>query len=454
MTTRRPMVLLMLIGLALTLNLLEPTIAAEAPSGQGVVPVRLVVISLHGDIDPGTAAFVRRALAEVSEMRADVVAIDIQTYGGLLSSAIEIRDAIVGTNATTLVFVRDRAHSAGALITLSAELVAVSPGGTFGSAEPRVLSGFGFGQEPADAKTVSALRAEFESTARLRGRDPVLAAAMVDKNVEVPGVVAKGDLLNVGGEQAVKLGLADVAATSIDDALAQLGYVPISTTVVEPSVAENIAGFLSGSPVLAVILLVIGLVGIIVEIMTPGFGVPGTMGVIALALFFGGRLIAGLAGWESVVLFVVGFLLLLIEVFAIPGFGVAGLSGIVMVFVAVGTAFASWYEALIVILASVVISIIGLVLLARYLSRFDAWGRFVLKTRASTEDGYVSGPDKEDLVGAIGETVTMLRPAGVVRIDDRRVDAVSEGVFLPAGVLVEVIDISGNRVVVRQKDQT
>jgi len=444
----------MLIGLALVCNLLEPRIAAAAQSDQGVVPVRLVVISLHGDIDPGKAAFVRRALATAGELRADVVAIDIQTYGGLLDSAIEIRDAIVGTNTTTLAFVRDRAHSAGALIALSAELVAVSQGGTFGSAEPRILSGFGFGQEPADAKTVSALRAEFESTARLRGRDPVLAAAMVDKNVEVPGVVAKGDLLNVGGDQAVKLGLADVTATSVEDALAQLGYVPVSTTVVEPSVAEEIAGFLSGSPVLAVILLVIGLVGIIVEIMTPGFGVPGTIGVIALALFFGGRLIAGLAGWESVVLFVAGFLLLLIEVFAIPGFGIAGLSGIVMVFVAIGTAFASWYEALVVILASIVISIIGLVLLARYLSRFEAWGRFVLKTRATTEDGYVSGPSKEDLIGAIGETVTMLRPAGVVRIDDRRIDAVSEGVFLPAGVLVEVVDISGNRVVVRQRDQT
>jgi len=280
MTTRRPIVLLMLIGLALVCNLLEPRIAAAAQSDQGVVPVRLVVISLHGDIDPGKAAFVRRALATAGELRADVVAIDIQTYGGLLDSAIEIRDAIVGTNTTTLAFVRDRAHSAGALIALSAELVAVSQGGTFGSAEPRILSGFGFGQEPADAKTVSALRAEFESTARLRGRDPVLAAAMVDKNVEVPGVVAKGDLLNVGGDQAVKLGLADVTATSVEDALAQLGYVPVSTTVVEPSVAEEIAGFLSGSPVLAVILLVIGLVGIIVEIMTPGFGVPGTIGVI------------------------------------------------------------------------------------------------------------------------------------------------------------------------------
>jgi membrane-bound serine protease (ClpP class) len=277
---------------------------------------------------------------------------------------------------------------------------------------------------------------------------------MVDKNVEVPGVVAKGDLLNVGGDQAVKLGLADVTATSVEDALAQLGYVPVSTTVLEPSIAEDVAGLLSGSPVLAVVLLVIGLVGIIVEIMTPGFGVPGAIGVISLALFFGGRLIAGLAGWESVVLFVVGFLLLLIEVFAIPGFGIAGVSGIVMIFVAIGSAFASWYEALIVIGASIVISIIGLVLLARYLSRFEAWGRFVLKTRATAEDGYVSGPNKEDLIGAIGETVTMLRPAGVVRIDDKRIDAVSEGVFLPAGVLVQVIDISGNRVVVRKKDQT
>ena len=134
MTTRCTRALLVLIGLVLICNLLQPTIAAAAPSDQGVLPIRLVVIRLHGDIDPGKAAFVRRALATAGEMRADVVAIDIQTYGGLLDSAIEIRDAIVGTNPPHWPS-SETEHSAGALIALSAELMAVSPGGTFGSAE-------------------------------------------------------------------------------------------------------------------------------------------------------------------------------------------------------------------------------------------------------------------------------------------------------------------------------
>jgi membrane-bound serine protease (ClpP class) len=425
-------------------------LAVAAPA-TGPVPADVVVVRLHGDIDPGMAAFVTRALRAARDTRADVVVIDIQTYGGHLRSAIEIRDAIVGSDATTIAYIKDRAHSAGALIALAAELVAISQGGTFGSAEPRILTGFG--QQPADAKTTSAVRGEFESTARLRGRDPLLAAAMVDSTIEVPGVVAKGDLLNVGGDDAVKLGLADVVASSVDDALSLLGYVSIDTVVLEPSVAERIAGFLSGSTIVAILLLVIGVLGLVVEMITPGFGAPGIIGILALAVFFGGRMIAGLAGWESVVLFVAGFVLLLIEVFVIPGFGIAGVSGIAMVFIALGTAFASWTEALLVIAFSVALSVVALGLLARYLSKYDAWGRFVLRTSATKEAGYVSGPSRDDLVGAIGETETVLRPAGVVRIDGQRVDAVSEGEYLQRGVLVQVVDISGNRVVVRKRDQ-
>lgn len=440
------------LALALVIGLVCGAVySANAAPVTGAVPVDVVVIKLHGSIDPGMAAFGARALEAARDTRADVVVIDIQTYGGNLGSAIEIRDAIVSSDATTMAFIKDRAHSAGALIALSAELVAVSRGGTFGSAEPRILSGFG--QQPADAKTISALRGEFESTARLRGRDPLLAAAMVDSSIEIPGVVAKGDLLNVGGDDAVKLGLADVTASSVDDALAQLGYASIQTVILEPSAAERVAGFLSGSPVVAILLLVIGLLGLAVEIMTPGFGAPGVVGILALAVFFGGRMIAGLAGWESVALFTGGFVLLLIEVFAIPGFGIAGVSGIAMIFIALGTAFSSWAEALLVIASSIVVSAAVLVLLARYLSRFDAWGQFVLRTSATKEAGYVAGPLREGLVGALGETETVLRPAGVVRIDGQRVDAVSEGEYLQRGVLVQVIDISGNRVVVRRRDQ-
>jgi len=428
-----------------------PQDVSAAPPTEAT-PVRVAVIRVHGDIDPGMAAFVKRAFKAAEESGVGVIVIDVQTFGGLLESAIEIRDVVVDSDVPTVAFVKDRAHSAGALITLAAERVAVSRGGTFGSAEPRVLTGFGM--QSADPKTVSALRAEFESTARLRGRDPVLAAAMVDATIEIPGVVARGDLLNVGGEEAVKLGLADVTAATVDDALMQLGYLPVSKVVYEQSIAEKIAGFISGSPVIAVILLVVGLVGIVVEIATPGFGVPGIIGILALAIFFGGRLIAGLAGWESVALLIAGFALLIIEVFALPGFGLAGIAGIVMIFVAIGSAFASLAEALSVIAASLVISVVGLILLARYLSRFDAWGRFVLRTSATSDAGYTSGPSREALLGAIGVAETVLRPAGVVRIDGQRVDAVSDGEYLPKGTIVEVIDVSGNRIKVRKKDQS
>lgn len=452
MTTRSlaALVLFILVASAVTLACL-PLDAIASPQ-TGTTPVKVAVIRVHGDIDPGMVAFVRRALKAADDSGSDVIVLDIQTFGGLLGSAIEIRDAVIGTDVPTIAFVKDRAHSAGALITLAAEHVAVSRGGTFGSAEPRVV--VGFGSQSADSKTISALRAEFESTARLRGRDTQLAAAMVDATIEVPGVVARGDLLNVGGEDAVRLGLADVTATSVDDALAQLGYVSVMTIVHEQSAAERVAGFISGSPVIAVILLVIGLVGIVVEIATPGFGVPGTVGILALVVFFGGRMIAGLAGWESVALLLAGFALLIIEVFVIPGFGLAGIAGVAIIFIAIGSVFASLAEALSVIAASLVISIAGLVILARYLSKFDAWGRFVLRTSSTTDAGYIAGPPMDDLLGAIGETETMLRPAGTVRIDDRRVDAVSEGEFLPKGVLVEVVDISANRIKVRRKKQS
>lgn len=446
--SRNRLLLLVLVALIACLAYL-PLVDAPAAAQTTPTPVNVSVIRVHGNIDPGMAAFVRRVLKTAEDSASGVVVIDIRTFGGLLESAIEIRDAIVDARVPTIAFVKDRAHSAGALITLAAEHVAVSQGGTFGSAEPRVVAGFGL--QSADSKTISALRAEFESTARLRGRDSQLAAAMVDATIEIPGVVARGDLLNVGGEQAVSLGLADIVATSVEDALAQLGYIPVRVTVHEQSMAERVAGFVSGSPVIAVILLVVGLVGVVVEIATPGFGVPGTVGILALAVFFGGRMIAGLAGWESVVLLVAGFALLLIEVFAIPGFGIAGIVGIVVIFIAIGSVFATVTEALSVIAASLLISVVGLVILARYLSRFDVLGRIVLRTSSTTDAGYVAGPPMDHLLGAIGETETILRPSGTVRIDDRRIDAVSEGEFLPKGVLVEVIDVSGNRVKVRRK---
>lgn len=414
--------------------------AAAARGPDGAAPI--LIIPVEGTIEPGLASFVERGLAQAARQGSPLVILEIDTFGGRLDAAVELRDLLLAAPVRVAALVRGRAWSAGALIALAAPALAITPGGSIGAAEPR----------PADAKTIAAVRAEFEATARARGRPVDVAAAMVDARVAIPGLVTEGQILSLDGEAAVQRGVADWLVRDRDEVLRILGFLEPTVEVLAPTPAERVARFVT-NPTVSGILMGLGLAGLAVELFTPGFGVAGAVGLLSLALFFGGRMVSGLAGWESAALFTVGLLLLAVELFVTPGFGVLGILGLIALFGGVLIAFPDPGQGVTVLLLGLLVAA-GLIALGwRRFRRMPAFTRLVLMTRQERSEGYVApvhGLDR--LVGARGVTRTPLRPSGTVVIEGRPVDAVSQGSFIVAGRPVRVVAVEGMRVVVEEDE--
>lgn len=308
-----------------------------------------------------------------------------------------------------------------------------------GAAEPR----------PADEKTVSAVRAEFESTAERTGRNPLIAAAMVDADVVVEDLSPQGKILTLSAQNALDEGFADVIAASRQEALAHFGLAQARVEVLRLGWAEHLARFVTNS-VVSSLLLTLGFLGLIFEITTPGWGVPGTGGLLSLALFFGGRYLAGLVGIEAIGLFVLGLILLLIEVFVIPGFGITGVLGLIGMAVGIIMAFGNVKAGLIGFTIALTASIVAIVLLWQRIVSSRFFKKLILTHREEQSLGYQGPRDFQHLLGKSGITLTPLRPAGTALIDGERYDVVSEGGFLDPDTPIHVIRVEGTRIVVRE----
>ena len=416
-----------------------PTPPAAASSATGTPPQRVLVIPVRGNIEPGLARFVMRGLAQAQRERAAVL-LEISTFGGRVDGATEIRgaiDAAVDAGVPLAAWVPDRAISAGALIAIAAPALYMAPDATLGAAEPR----------PADEKTISFVRAEFEAAARSRGRDPQVAAAMVDKDVAIPQLVEKGHILTLTGEKAHAIGFIEGLADSRQEALAAAGWAGLPVDELAPTAGERLARFVT-DPVVAPILLSIGMAGLVAEFYVPGFGFPGIVGLLSLALFFGGHLLAGVAGWEAALLFLVGVVLMAVEL-VMPGFGIFGMAGLLAMGAAIVLVTGDVRRGLEALLAGIVVTLAVVVALGRVAGRRGLWRRLALPTRLGEAEGVRSTAADPTLVGQRGRALTPLRPAGTAAVGGRRVDVVTEGEYLPAGTAVEVIRVEGRRVVVR-----
>ncbi|NLB73196.1 MAG: nodulation protein NfeD [Firmicutes bacterium] len=396
------------------------------------------VVNIEGTIEPGLASYVKRVVSEAENLQADAIFIEVNTFGGRVDAATEIRDYIIEFPGQSIAYVKGRAWSAGALITLAAEKITMARTASIGAAETI----------PKEEKQISALRGEFEATAENRGRDARIAAAMVDADISIEGLVDAGKLLTLTAQKGKELGFIDLIAASRGEVLAEFGLAEAEIRQPAQNWAEKLARFLT-DPTVSSLLLTLGFLGLVFEVMTPGWGVPGTVGILALVLFFGGRLVIGLAGWGVIGLFILGFVLLLIEVFLIPGFGITGIGGIISIFASLVLSFKNIREASFAISFAMVVSFLVVVVMAKRFGKSKALGRLVLKTAEHTHDGYVATPLRQDYVGKTGYTLTFMRPSGTVMIEDERIDAVTEGDFLREGCKVEVIKVEGPRLVVR-----
>jgi membrane-bound serine protease (ClpP class) len=404
--------------------------AAGAPRGE------IVVIPIHGTIDEGMAHLVERAVGEAKANGARAVVLDVNTFGGLVSAATEIRDALLDSPVPVDAYVT-RAWSAGALVTLSAARIEMAPTASIGAAEPI----------PKTVKTVSALRSEFEATAARYHHDPHLAAAMVDARVDVPTLKAPGAILTLTAEEARRAGISEATVPSLNAAVERFGLAGASRSVAAYSFAESIARFAT-NPEVSGILLAIGFLGFLVELQTLHV-VAGAIGAGALALFFGTHVYAGFSNGLVVGLALVGILLILVELHVLPGHGVAGILGVVTLLAAVLLAFGLpfFVAAFQALATAIVLSAIAFALLQRVLPE-NAFVKRLMFAGAQGSD-YVAAPDYHTLLGAGGTAISYLRPTGVAAFGNVRVDVLTEGDFVPAGTPVRVTRVEGARIFVR-----
>lgn len=424
---------------------------------------RVVSGTIDGEIDNVAAAYVKRLVTEVEVQKAGALFLELNTFGGRVDSAVVIRDALIDLEVPTLVFINKRAISAGALISLACDRIVMAPGGTIGAATP-VMSGPGAEvPEAVEEKYLSYFREEMRSTAETKGRDPDLAEAMVDKDKEVEGVSEKGKLLTLTTQKAVELGLAEFEVSSSQDALEKLGY-PQGAEELARSWSEELVGFLT-SEAIASLLLMGMMIFAYMEYQAPGFGLFGGLAITCFLILFFSHYMVNLAGWEELILFVLGVILLGLEIFVIPGFGIAGILGLSAI-LASGVLLlmaGDWSDfsvsnpisrdAVQQVLISTLLGIGVLLLLIRFLPKNGIAGGsgLVLGTSLTGGAGFEvkEAVASDDLVGEVGEALSPLRPAGRARFGNRRLEVESEGGFIEKGARIRVLRREGHRVIVR-----
>jgi membrane-bound serine protease (ClpP class) len=426
-------------------------------SAQVEADTRVVYVApIDGVIDLGLAPFVRRLLEEADEAGAAAVVLEINTFGGRVDAAVQIRDALLTAPVPTVAFINKRAISAGALIALASEKIAMAGGSTIGAATPVQIGQSGAAQ-PVEEKTVSYVRKEFRATAEGRKRPPLIAEAMVDADVAIPDLDEKGKLLTLTTDEALKHGIADFRADTLEDVLAKMDLAGAEVRTSTTNWAENVVRFLT-HPIVSSLLITLGMLGIIIELRTPGIGLPGALGVVCLASFFWGHWLVQLAGWEEMLLVLAGLALVLVELFIIPGFGIAGILGIAalgagLVLSLTGDGDTATFivkaasRVVFSLLAALGISLVVL----RFLPHLPLTRRLVLETGLDADSGYASAPESDmRWRGKRGIAQSQLRPAGIARIEGERVDVVSDGELIEPGAAIEVTRVDGNRIVVRR----
>ncbi|MGH7334785.1 MAG: NfeD family protein [Candidatus Rokuibacteriota bacterium] len=441
----------LLVGLII-LAVLGPGASSAASSTRPVV----YLVPIDGVIDLGLAPFVERVLDTATRDGAAAVVLEINTFGGRVDAAVLIRDALLRARVRTIAFVNKRAISAGALIALASEKIAMADGGTIGAATPVEMGAPGGPAKPVAEKTVSYMRKEFRATAESRKRPPLVAEAMVDPDVEIRGVIEKGKLLTLTTDEALKLKVADFRADTLEAVLKAFGIANADVRRPAPTWAETLVRFLT-HPVVSSLLMTVGLLGVIVELRTPGFGAPGALGIASLALFFWGHWLVRLAGWEELLLIGLGLTLLAAEIFVIPGFGVPGVLGLALILAGLGLSIvgagATWDTvgwAVGRVAISALVAIAAALAVLRLLPRLPVGRQLVLATELPAASGYASAPAGDHRwLDRRGTTTSPLRPAGIASIDGERVDVVSEGEFIDLGRTIVVVRVDGNRIVVR-----
>ena len=423
-------------------------------------------VPIHDTIDLGLPPFIERSIKMAEDNDAQFIVFDIDTFGGRLDAATQIKDAILSTKIPTIAYINRRAISAGALISLSCQKIIMTSGGTIGAATAVDMSG-----KKGSEKVISYMREEMASTAESRNRNKEIAKGMVDEELSFTHLMIDGDsvkvsdlegrkegkLITLTTELAIKYKIADEQLETFDELLSYLNLENAEVRITSENWSESFVRFLT-NPVVASLLTTFGFLGILFELQSPGWGIPGIVGLICLALSLSASFIARLATMSDLLIILAGLALLILEIIIIPGFGFAGIGGIALIL---------WglYELLLpdipigpdvesMVMWGFIIGIIGsliaLVLLFKLMIKTAFWRKLTNPGQERTENEFNPSVRLERLIGAEGQAQSDLRPSGWVLTKDHRIFVVTEGHFIEKNCRVKIHSVDGNRVVVRK----
>ena len=467
---------------------------------------QVYVIDIRNEIGSGLGTYISDGIQTAENAGADAIVFDVDTPGGRVDSAVNIIRSIQDTQVPTIAFVNRQAISAGAMISIACNQIVMTSGGTIGDSAPVNIQGQEVGE-----KAISYIQGTIRATAERENRNPDIAEAMVDKELilvkltdgqiikllpeeyaireeegeEMEILCAQGKLLTLSTQQALEYGFADAQAETLTELLAQYEIVEVDgtklplteegierqrqdfgaseinrlktltgsrITEVEATLADRIVFFIT-NPLISSLLLSLGILGIFIEIRTPGFGIPGFLGLLCVGLFFGGHMLTKIGAEWAFLLFLLGLGLIALEVFVIPGFGVAGILGITLMIGSIFFVFDKAYEfqtAVMWLSISVIMSAALVILAAVYLPETQVFRRLALSTVMDTESGYhsSSSEDFQAYLGKSGTALTPLRPSGTARIANNRVDVVTVGDFIARDSNIKVVSVEGPKVFV------
>jgi len=416
-------------------------------------------ITIDKEINPTSRIYLLNGLKEAKELNADQVLLRLNTYGGSVVDADSMRSAILYNPIPISVFIDNNAASAGALISIACENIYMRRGANIGAATVVNTTG-----EQMPDKYQSYMRSTIRATAEAHGkdtiisgkdttfvwkRDPRIAEAMVDGSIYIPNVIDSGKVLTLTAQEALKLGFCDGIAESVHEVITKfMGYPEYKLVEYKPSGYDNLKGFLM-NPAFQAILIMLIIAGIYFELQSPGVGIPSIVAVTAAILYFAPLYMDGLVQYWEIIIFIIGIILIGVEIFIIPGFGVTGIAGVVLIVTGLGFAMLdndgfSFKEIQAPDLSRSVLTVLSGIILGFFLmiylsSKIGSKGIFrKIALTADLGNSISINTEVKTLVGAEGETVTVLRPSGKIMINNEIYDAVSETGFIEKGTKIKV----------------
>ncbi len=438
----------------LPITLLLSSLTAQTPASSGLPdfknPYLIKKLEFH-EINAWYELYIRSALADAAEKKSDLIILEIDTPGGRVDSALRIVNQLLDLNPYLVVFINKNAISAGALISLSGKRIYINEGSVFGASTP--VQAQGQEMKKAPEKMVSVMRAEFRSLAEKRGRPIAVCEAMVDEekglDLKKDGYdLPKGKLLTLSTDEAIRLKVADDKASSLENLFEKLGVKKENVKTFELKTGLRLLSILS-HPALLGILMTLGILGLYYEVTHPSWGIAGTLGVLALTLFFVIQIFLQNTSWQAPALFAVGFGLIILELFVIPGFGIVGVLGGALILGSLFISFgmSQWSTALTTVTLSLLAVSVVIIATFRFLPESPLFKKVSLE---ATVTGSVAEHDHLIPLGSLGQAATDLRPMGKGMFDGKLIEVSTRGEFVSNGAKIKVVATNRAHAVVVQ----